>query len=261
MHTKIKNGKSKNYLSFKEVVMTEDTGGYDVEVLKEYEEDYFNYVKEVRKVDLTYYGNWQRDFGKLIIDLADLKADPDKEWHTILDIGCATALNLRAIDELGIFAQIYGTDRSHYMINMIPSLHDFGSYAEFIATPSDNLAGIGDDEVDLIMSTHVLEHLESEQHLEDTLEEMQRILHPEGKILIIIPTKTKDYDPSDALVHVLNEGSLWWSKMFSKHFKSQTSEARKKFKSTKLVPNRAKENESFYDVYNHVWTVFRLVHK
>jgi ubiquinone/menaquinone biosynthesis C-methylase UbiE len=240
--------------------MTEDTGGYDIEILKEYEEDYFNYVKDVRGVDFTYYGNWQRDFGKLIIDLADLESDPGKEWHTILDIGCATALNLRAIDELGIFSQLYGTDRSHYMINMIPNLHDFGSDAKFIATPSHNLEDISDGEVDLIMSTHVFEHLESEERLKETLEEMQRVLHPDGKILIIVPTKTKDYDPSEAAVHVLNEGALWWTKIFGKYFKSETSDARKKFKATKLKPNR-KQKDNFYDTYNHVWTVYRLIHK
>jgi ubiquinone/menaquinone biosynthesis C-methylase UbiE len=239
--------------------MTEEASNYSVERLMEYGKDYFNYVKEVRGVDLTYYGNWQRDFAKFIIEIAEL--DPDKKWNNILDVGCATALNLRAMDELGIFSKLYGTDVSYYMINeIIPTLHDFGSYADFFATPSHDLSMIFDNDIDLITCTHVLEHLQNEEKLHETMEELKRVLHPDGKILIIVPTITKEFDPSESIVHVLNEGALWWSKFFSKYFKSESSAARKKFKATKFKPNRNKE-ESFYDAYNPAWTIYRLVHK
>ena len=235
--------------------------GYNVDKLKEYEEDYFKFVKEVRGIDLTYYGNWQKDFAKLIIEMAELESNVGKSWRSILDVGCATALNLRAIDELGIFSKLYGTDISSYMINaIIPTLHDFGSYADFFATPAWDLSMIGDIDIDLIICTHVFEHLPNENAVHKSLEEFKRVLHPEGKILIIVPTKTSTYDPSESPVHEINEGSIWWNKTFNKHFKSESSLARKKFKASKLKPNRNHEN-TFYEQYSEFWTVFRLIHK
>jgi ubiquinone/menaquinone biosynthesis C-methylase UbiE len=245
--------------------MAQYDGGYPVDELMKYEEEYFKYVKEVRGIDLTYYGNWQRDFAKVMIEMADLGSVVGKEWVSLLDVGCATALNIRAYDELSVFKEIYGTDISSYMINtVIPDMykdHEWNAgKVDFFATPSHDLSMIPDGSIDFITCTHVLEHLQSEEKLHETLEEFKRVLHPEGKILIIIPTKTKDYDPADAVVHVLNESSLWWQRNFNKYFKSESAAARKLYKATDLKPSRNGE-DTFYDAYNHVWTIFRLVHK
>jgi len=226
---------------------------YDVNELKEYGETWFNWAKDEREVDLTYYGNWQKDFGKLIIELAELEGSIE----TILDVGCATALNLRAIDELGVFGKLYGTDISEYMINMIPSLHDFGSYAEFYTTPAWDQPMISDNSIDFILCTHVLEHIPDEDLLDKTLKEFKRILYKDGKIIIIMPIKTS---PDEEKTHSIIKNSIWWSKTFSKHFKSETTNARKKFKATKLKPNRKHKN-TFYDEYDEVWKIYRLIQK
>jgi ubiquinone/menaquinone biosynthesis C-methylase UbiE len=237
---------------------------FNMEEVHEYGEAYVQYTKEVRGVDVTYYGNWQRDFAKLIIELLDVKSDPGKEWQSILDVGCATALNLRGIDELGIFSRLIGIDHSQYLIDLGQKLYDFGSYGEFHATPSWDLSPIEDDDIDALICTHVLEHLPDEDKLHETLEEFQRVLHSDGKIIIMIPcTEEEDMDFSgrkdmSPLHHILHTNK-WWSKVFSKYFKSETLKVRQIFKKTKLRPSRSVD-ESFYDVYKS-WSVYRLVHK
>jgi len=238
---------------------------YDLDEVHKYGEVYVEFVKEVRGVDVTFYGNWQRDFAKLIIELSDLKSNIGKEWEVILDVGCATCLNLRAIDELGIFSRLIGVDHSQYLIDLGQKLHDFGSYAEFHATPSWDLNPIEDDDVDLLMCTHVLEHLPDEDTLHETLKEFKRVLHPDGKILIIIPcaetenqvfTKRDDLSPLHHLMHT----SKWWSGVFGKYFKSESFKTRQLFKKTKLRPDRDWNEKTFYEEYKS-WTIFRYVHK
>ena len=96
--------------------MKQDFGSFNADEVHKYEKEYFDYQQS--RMDLTFYGNWQKDFGKLIIELTDLKSDPGKEWVTVLDVGCAVGLNLRAIDELGIFSRLIGTDISNYLIKV-----------------------------------------------------------------------------------------------------------------------------------------------
>lgn len=236
--------------------------------VEKYEKDYVE-MNLARGLDLTFYGNWQKDFGKLMIEIADLKTPAGKQWISILDVGCATALNLRAIDELNIFKEIYGTDISNYMINsMIPEMYENYKWnaekIDFFCTPSNDLSMITDGDIDLIISTHVFEHIESEEKLNKTLEEFKRTLHKEGKIIIILPTSdTEDEDltgrtdvsPFHELIHT----ATWWSKTFSKYFKSESFKARQIFKKSKQKPDRSSD-KTFYENYPS-WNIFRLVHK
>jgi len=235
--------------------------GFNEEEVHKYEEEYWNYQQSREGLDLTFYGNWQKDFGKLIIELADLKSDPGKEWVSVLDVGCGTALNLRAIDELGIFSRLIGVDRSEYIINkIIPTLHDWGSSFEFYATPSHDLSIIEDNDIDLIFCTQTLEHIVSEELLFKTLDEFKRVLHPEGKIIIILPVvQTEPPEEEHNALHRLMHTSAWWSKKVSKFFKSETFKTRQIFKKSELKPDRSGE-KTFYEQYKN-WAVFRLVSK
>jgi ubiquinone/menaquinone biosynthesis C-methylase UbiE len=235
---------------------------FDMKEVNKYGEVYVKFAREVRGVDVTFYGNWQKDFAKLLIEIADL--NPDKEWRTIVDIGCATCLNLRAIDELGIFSKFIGIDHSKYLLDLGKSLYDFGTHGEFHVTPSWKLNQIEDEEVDLITCTHVLEHLPDEDKLHQTLKEFKRILHPDGKILIIIPcseeenkdfTKRTDKSPLHYLMHT----SKWWTNVFGKYFKSESFKTRQLFKKTKLRPDRAND-KSFSEEYKS-WNIFKYIHK
>jgi len=240
----------------------QDFLGFDPKEVHKYEEEYFNFQQSKEGFDLTFYGNWQKDFGKLIIELANLKSNPGKEWQAVLDVGCAVGLNLRAIDELGIFSRLIGIDISNYLIDMIPSLHDFGSYAEFHATPSHDLSMIDDKDIDLIIATQMLEHIIGDENLHKTMEEFNRVLHSDGKILIIVPivkeevtTEAGEFDS----LHKINCTSKWWSKVFSKYFKSESFKARITFKKSELKPDRNGE-KNFYEEYPE-WEVFRLIKK
>ncbi len=239
--------------------MKQDFGNFNGEEVHKYEKEYFDYQQT--RMNLTFYGNWQRDFGKLIIELADLNSNIGKEWETVLDVGCAVGLHLRAIDELGLFSRLIGTDISNYLIDMIPSLHDFGSYGEFHATPSHDLSMIEDKDVDLLICTQTLEHVVTEELLHDTLKEFQRVLHHEGKIIITVPVMKiePEDDPEHNALHMHIHTKKWWGKLFSKYFKSESFKANIIFKNSKLKPNRSGE-KTFYEEYEY-WSVFRLVNK
>jgi len=254
---------SQTFINFKVIggfIMNKDVESYE----KEYVD-----MNLARGLDLTFYGNWQKDFGKLIIEISDLEANIGKAWVSILDIGCATGLNLRAIDELNIFKEIYGTDISNYMINsMIPEMYADHKWnaekVDFFCTPSHDLSMIADNSIDLITCTHVFEHIKSEELLEKTLNELKRILHKEGKIIIILPTsKTEDQDLSGRTdispFHILIHSVSWWSKTFAKYFKSESFKARQLFKKSELKPDRSKD-KTFYENYP-AWNIFRLIHK
>jgi len=255
-------GNKKTIYYLKEDIMgKQDFLGFNAEEVNKYEKEYYDFQQSKPGFDLTFYGNWQRDFGKLIIELADLKSDPGKEWVSVLDVGCGTALNLRAIDELGIFSHLIGVDRSEYIINkIIPTLHDWGSYFEFYATPSHDLSMIGDNDIDLLVCTQTLEHIVSEEKLHETLDEFDRILHKDGKIIIIIPVKKeKGNDDDHNNLHKLMHTGTWWSKIFSKYFKSESFKARQIFKESELKPDRSGE-KTFYEEYE-TWAIFRLIKK
>jgi ubiquinone/menaquinone biosynthesis C-methylase UbiE len=242
----------------------QDFLGFDAEEVHKYEKEYFDYQQSREGFDITFYGNWQRDFAKLLIEIAEFGP---KELETFLDVGCACGINLRGMDELGIFAKLYGTDISNYIINtVIPSMpkHEWSpdsSYTDFYATPSHNLSMIEDDTVDLLACTNVLEHITSKENLIKTLEEFKRVLHPEGKIIIILPVEDKEPTETEAHnhLHQLMHTSKWWSKEFTKHFRSESFKARIAFKKSKLKPDRD-DNKNFYENYPG-WEIFRLVRK
>jgi SAM-dependent methyltransferase len=240
----------------------EDYGEFSKEEVAKHGEQYIEYYKS-KGLDITFYGNWQKDFAKLLIQIAEL--DPYKEQRTVLDVGCACALNLRAIDELGIFSHMYGVDQSEYLIDLIPNLHDFGSYADFYAASSWDLSMIDRNEIDFLICTQVLEHLPDEDALDKTLKEFKRVLSKDGKILIMLPCAKEEgksfednRDVSD--LHILAHTDKWWTQKFKKYFKSETFKARTKFKKSELRPDRNVE-ETFYEQYHSSWHVFKYIHK
>jgi ubiquinone/menaquinone biosynthesis C-methylase UbiE len=242
--------------------MSQNFGKFNQGEVEEYEKEYFDYQQSREGIDITFYGNWQKDFAKLLIEIADLESNPGKYWETVLDVGCACGINLRGIDELGIFSKIYGTDISNYIINtVIPTLpFHANDYVDFFCTPSWDLSMIDDNDVDLITCTHVLEHLPDEEKLNETLKEFQRVLHPEGKIIIIIPVVKEEIDDPNTLgLHKIMHETKWWNKVFSKYFKSESFKARIAFKKSKLKPDRLGD-KTFYENYP-AWEIFRLISK
>ena len=242
--------------------MPKNLGTFAPPEIHEYEKEYFDCQQSKEDFDITFYGNWQKDFAKLIIELADLKSNPGKDWETVLDVGCACGINLRGIDELGLFSKLYGTDISNYIINsVIPTLpFHSNDYTDFFCTPSWDLSMINDNDIDLLFCTHVLEHLPDEEKLHETLKEFQRVLHPEGKIVIILPVVKKEIDDPNTLgLHKIMHETKWWNNVFKKYFRSESFKARIAFKKSKLKPDRSGD-KTFYENYP-AWEIFRLISK
>ncbi len=117
----------------------------------------------------------------------------DVEWDAIkkyipqnakfLDVGCGAGYAMKkASAELG--CQTIGIDPS-------PGAHGVGRYNEsskeglnIIQGFSENLP-FPDNEFDVVYSSHVLEHVNDEQR---SLEEMKRVLKPDGVLIIGMPT-------------------------------------------------------------------------
>jgi ubiquinone/menaquinone biosynthesis C-methylase UbiE len=253
---------------YTEETMKKIFGDFDPEEVAKNEKATVDWYKW-KGADLTFYGNWQRDYAKLLIEIADLNSDPDMEWESILDVGCATGLIIRAIDELDIFKELYGVDISNYMIKeLIPQIHadyTWNGIPQFTQTSCENLSMFENNTIDLLTCSHTLEHLDNEKKLHKTLKEFKRVLNKDGKLIIIIPTadtKNKDYSERADVspLHHLAEPTQWWAKQFGKYFKSESYKARQIFKNSELKPDRQGEL-TFYEAYWRGWTVFRYVHK
>jgi SAM-dependent methyltransferase len=100
---------------------------------------------------------------------------------TILDFGCGFGQNLQRLREFG-FADIYGADvntqaLTHCKANGINTF-DISAGAEILAD-----AGV---KFDLIISTHVLEHIPKNQVI-GTVAILRKILNPGGQLIVAVP--------------------------------------------------------------------------
>jgi ubiquinone/menaquinone biosynthesis C-methylase UbiE len=238
-------------------------GDFNVDEVLKYEKACVEWYKW-KGIDLTFYGNWQKDFGKLLIEMLEPESEVGKAWEVMVDLGCGTALNTRGVDEVGLFKEIHGIDFSEYMIHkLIPEIHkdyEWNANINFHCASITDISMIEDDHADFINCAHTLEHLKNEVELKLVMQEMKRILHPDGKILCIIPClKSEKIDRSKLNpMHSIMHTALWWSRFFAKYFKSETTAARRALKRTELKPDRNKIL-TFAETYG--WSVFRLVHK
>ena len=93
----------------------------------------------------------------------------------VLDLGCG-------IGELANFvekkSQYFGVDINPFCIDYIRKKGLWGEYGSVYKIP------LGSETMDVIMLSHVLEHLESP---DNALEEISRVLRPSGKLIVIVP--------------------------------------------------------------------------
>ena len=236
--------------------------------------DYYDYGLQ-KGCDLNFYGDWQRNYAKMLIDISSITklVANNQKSSVFLDCGTACGLIPRAIRELKMFKSVFGFDKNDYLITLGKETHGFNNDEdennqlfvhdlENIELPFENNC------IFLIHASQVLEHVHSDK-LSSVFKEWNRILHPEGRIIISVPTisaervkeRKKTGAPHDDPTHISMNTKLWWMGKIKKHLKIDTN-VEKKFKKTKhTVSNPIEESKTFYDVYGKSWTIFGLQKK
>ncbi len=121
-----------------------------------------------------------RPFCDAILDLHIMPEN--KKGIRILDIGCAKGFMVRMLREYGVEA--YGVDVSEYAINNVPS--DIRLYLR-VANVENGTLPFQDGFFDFVVSMSTFEHLRLEQ-MSLTLKEIQRILKPDGMVIMNVPS-------------------------------------------------------------------------
>lgn len=136
--------------------------------------------------DPTYYGHEGRRFPAFIEwGVARFREDRVKtilQHHpqagSILDIGCGRGLMLRSFQKRGW--EVVGTEFSAELAQSIQERYGFPVYS----TPHLEACHLEVNSLDVVTLWHVLEHL---LHPIQTLQEIARILKPQGILLIEVP--------------------------------------------------------------------------
>ncbi|MDP1652183.1 MAG: class I SAM-dependent methyltransferase [Rhodocyclaceae bacterium] len=105
---------------------------------------------------------------------------------TVLDLGCGPATQLGQVAELNPECSFIGVDLSETMLESARQ-HVAGlglRNVEFQLGDITRLDSIADASVDAVMSTVVLHHLPTRQHLDDCFRQIARVLKPGGAIYL-----------------------------------------------------------------------------
>lgn len=141
----------------------------------------------------------------------------------VLEIGSGLGLLGKEIKEIS------GNETSYFGIDLYYSSSKSAQEKGLISTQADTLRlPFSNNSFDRIISTDVLEHIED---AETTVDEIKRVLKPEGKAFLVIA------DPSEGRFanvsgHITRNESgtdvLWWTNLFTrKGFKIETDRSRK----------------------------------
>jgi ubiquinone/menaquinone biosynthesis C-methylase UbiE len=234
--------------------------------MEEYGKEYYERCK-AKGIDYAFYGNWQKQYAKLVTFMTEIYK-MDHRNKAMLDIGTGCGVNLKAFKETGIFDRYYGIDISEYLINMgrekLKLSVDELSVAKSSALPFNN------DSIDFIHCSQLFEHLEKEEVI-DTLDEMKRVLIPDGKIFITLDAIKKGRDKDTVLSqdpsHVLAMNEHWWKDKLKNNFILEKREnIDVKFFKGKFYPGGlddidpdkegGNKRRTFYDHYWNEWSVF-----
>ena len=120
----------------------------------------------------TYYLGF-RDLPKLLKESGTIGGDA-------LDHGCGSGKSTRFLKELGF--RTVGVDQSLTMLTLARESDPSGDYRHVL---SANLGSIDSQSIDLIFQSSVLEEYASTDLMHATLKEFQRVLRPNGKVMIL----------------------------------------------------------------------------
>ena len=226
----------------------------------ELKDSYYSYNKSIG-VDYNYYGNWQKEYAKCIISISNIMpiAANYQKSSTILDVGTACGVNLKAFKELKVFKNHIGIDSDEYMIELGKKTHGFTNEELKVVDITKEKIPLEDNSVIFINCSQILEHIE-EQSIDFILEEFERILDKEnGIILINVPILKSGQKEEEILEenkkHISKKNYNWWRKKISKYFRKIDNQVNLRFKEDNHSPNNSKN--TFYDYYNQTWTFFQ----
>ena len=111
---------------------------------------------------------------------AKIFQDWDSAGRVVLDFGCGTG---------AVLAELPAAQRIGVEIGELAALEARTRLDRVVPT----LAEIADEAVDLVISCHALEHVESPIHI---LRELRRVLRPGGKIRVVVPSEMAILSPA-----------------------------------------------------------------
>jgi ubiquinone/menaquinone biosynthesis C-methylase UbiE len=178
----------------------------------------------------------------------------DFETHRFLDIGCSCGALVKAIKQYSYFDSVVGIDNSEYLINrgrkslsLDPSELKFAN-AEYLP--------FGDNSVTFLHCKFILEYMR-DKRLGHVLKELYRVLVPNGLLFISLIALREGLVRSDIQEEVpkIIQTHRWWGEVltgigFERDFNAFMDYSNNKTK--------AKNNKSFYELYQNKWAVFTL---
>lgn len=227
--------------------------------IKEVDPEYFYKMSLGRGVDYNFYGDWQKQYAKMVFNICEIIKRTGKAKPYMLDVGCACGVNTRGFRDLGVFGSVQGCDPSGFMIDLGRKTHGFNDEDLFVSS-ADRLMGMKSNSMDFIHCANVLEHCE-ESDIRPILNEFKRVVQPEGLVFITLPA-IKD-DCTEEFIknnedHLTVKPFRWWENAIDKVFEIQP-EIYEKFKADKHSPDNSKK--TFYDYYHIEWTIFLLTRR
>lgn len=220
---------------------------------------YFYKLALSKGVDYNYYGDWQKSYAKMVLNICEVIKHTGKAKPSLLDVGCGCGVNTRAFRDLGVFNPLQGCDTSGFMIDIGKKTHGFSDTDLFVADAS-HISPVKSNSVDFLHCSNMLEHCE-ESDIRPILNEFKRVIHPNGLIFLVLPTVT-DAHPEEKIKenedHYTIKPFRWWENVIEKQFDIQP-DIYEKFKTDKHSPDDSKK--SFYDHYGTEWTLFLLTRR
>jgi SAM-dependent methyltransferase len=108
-----------------------------------------------------------------------------KRRGVALDFGCGAGRLTRALASL--FEKSYGVDISEAMVSKARELNRHLGNCEFVVNASADLKVFPDETFDFIYSARVLQHLPTQQAIEQYISEFARVLKSEGLLVFQVP--------------------------------------------------------------------------
>lgn len=235
--------------------------------VENYDKEYYERCK-AKGIDYAYYGNWQLNYARLIVFMCDLYM-MEHRHKSMLDIGCACGVNLKAFKETKIFDEYFGIDISEYLIKLGQEKVFKDNEHELIVASSLEIP-FSDNYFDFIHCSQLFEHM-FEDEINATIQEIYRVMKKGAVAFITLNSikkgQTKDdvykQDPS----HVIAQKEDWWGKKFLNSFEILEGTEYKWRKGqfypgneSDIDPKKEGRNKrrTFYDHYKNDWSVFIL---